>query len=486
MWNTTNPFLNGPWSPVTEEVVLQDLQIEGAIPEDLNGTLYRNSSNQRFRPLNPDRYHIFDGDGMLYAIRLQDGRASYRNKWVGTDGARVELEAGHELYNGIYGGAGVPQLALPPGAPAVKHVGSVNVIKLGNSLFALQESGECWWEIDPETLDVIGSFSFFGETEGRGAVTAHPHTDPKTGRLIFMELNSPKLTLDLCEATPDGKVVSRHTIALDASPYLHDMIFTDDYYIVMLGPICWDSDLAPYVRDGRSPWTFTPELGSRVLVVNRITGAVQRFIEESSNQLNHYLNAYQNGTEIVIDASVAEISGGEEGLGVSDFFPFPRNGAPGPVGPPMMARWAIDVASGRMKHEPVGNLIGDLPRPNETYLGSRHRYGYAAIMEMVPGAGPGGFNCAVKHDYTNGNTLYQRGSRAGGYSVGEPIFVPRAGATAEDDGYVLAMFRDPQANTSELLVLAAADFDGEPLARIKIDTWVPTSVHGNWVPESRS
>jgi carotenoid cleavage dioxygenase len=102
---------------------------------------------------------------------------------------------------------------------------------------------------------------------------------------------------------------------------------------------------------------------------------------------------------------------------------------------------------------------------------------------VVSGAGGAFGNTAIKHDYQTGETQQQLGSAEGGFNVGEPLFVPRAGSVVEDDGYVLAMFRHPPTMTSQLLILDAQNFNGEPIARVKIPTWLPTSVHGNWVPD---
>ena len=45
-----NVFLNFPWGPIQMECNARDLVVEGEIPADLQGTLYRNGPNQRFRP----------------------------------------------------------------------------------------------------------------------------------------------------------------------------------------------------------------------------------------------------------------------------------------------------------------------------------------------------------------------------------------------------------------------------------------------------
>lgn len=76
MWDPGNMFLNGPYEPWHEGGAF-DLAIEGQIPEDLNGALFRTSASQYFRPPDPARYHWFDGDGMVHAIYLREGRAAY-------------------------------------------------------------------------------------------------------------------------------------------------------------------------------------------------------------------------------------------------------------------------------------------------------------------------------------------------------------------------------------------------------------------------
>jgi carotenoid cleavage dioxygenase len=483
MFNTKNPALNGPWAPITEELVINDLKIEGNIPKDLVGTLCRNSYNQRFAPLNADNYHIFDGDGMVYSIELKNGKASYRNRWVANDGAKAELAAGRTLYNGLYSGSGVQQPALPSGAPPVKHVGSVNVIRLGDRMLALQETGDCWWELNPTTLEVIAPFDFFGATREKGALTAHPHTDPTTGNLIFLQLNSKANTLNIMEAAPNGTIVSQQSIAPEWSAYIHDMIFTKEYYVVMLGPIAWNTDFSTLVRQGRSSWSLDPARGSRILLINRKDGSLHSFDDEP-NQLNHYLNAYQDGDHVIIDASVNPIMGGTKDTIVSDHFPISRTGDWHPVAHAALWRWTINTARGTVKREHVGGLSVDFPRPNEKFMGSKHRYGYFMNASVVKGASGAVGNTAVKHDYQTGISRHQLGSKEGGFNVGEPLFIPRKGATVEDDGYVLVIYRHVPTRTSQLLILDAQNFDGEPIARVKIDTWLPTSVHGNWI-ESR-
>ncbi|MGW0753978.1 carotenoid oxygenase family protein [Streptomyces sp. NPDC002587] len=55
----------------------------------------------------------------------------------------------------------------------------------------------------------------------------------------------------------------------------------------------------------------------------------------------------------------------------------------------------------------------------------------------------------------------------------------------EHDGCVMAYVFDPDRSATDLVILAAQDFGGEPLARIHLPVRVPLGLHGNWVPDVR-
>src|ERR1041384_1134551 len=88
-----HPFLSGNFAPLLIEADAHDLPVIGAMPPELDGTLYRNGPNPQFRPRDAG-YHWFLGDGMLHAFRIAKGRVSYRNRWVRTPRFELEREAG--------------------------------------------------------------------------------------------------------------------------------------------------------------------------------------------------------------------------------------------------------------------------------------------------------------------------------------------------------------------------------------------------------
>ncbi|WP_375382661.1 carotenoid oxygenase family protein [uncultured Sphingomonas sp.] len=76
-----HPLLTGIHEPMTEELTLTDLAVDGTIPPELDGRYVRIGPNPA--AADPRSYHFFTGDGMLHGIRLQGGQAHwYRNRWI--------------------------------------------------------------------------------------------------------------------------------------------------------------------------------------------------------------------------------------------------------------------------------------------------------------------------------------------------------------------------------------------------------------------
>ena len=480
MWSTQNPFLQGPYEPLLNAYGISDLQVEGAIPPELEGALYRTGSNQRFRPNDVDHFHWFDGDGMVHAFRLKDGRASYCNRWVETDGLTVERAAGRALYNGICGHSDSAQPTLPEGAPMIKSVAGINVIALAGKVLTMHEVDPFYWELDPHTLETRGKFNFGGTFETM--LTAHPHTDPRTGEMLFYAHDNEAQTLDCFATDLQGHVRTRHRVALPFKPWIHDFIFTENYYLFVFGPIRTQPYAPHLVPMGKSALSFASDTPTRVLLVHRESGSSRWLDTDLWITAGHFLNAHEVADQVIIDASVTRTM--EPGFAgrVEDFYPFPLVNAPSPFSGPELHRITIDLSSGTVTTTRVGDFNAEFVRPNETIMGHAQRFGYMAGIHN-PGPQTRGFNCIIKHDYQTGISSYQHLSKGYEMTPGEPIFVPKPGAMAEDDGWVMVVWFDPQRNASELVIHEARDFDGAPAARIKLDHHVPLGFHGNWIAD---
>ena len=184
-----NPFLNGNFAPWRMEGDGADLEVDGEIPRDLAGTYYRNGPNPAYEPLG--RYHWFDGDGMIHAIHLEDGRASYRNRWVRSRGLEEERAAGRAVYPGIFD-------MQPSEMPIYKNTANTNIVWHAGKLLALMEAA-LPTQLRPDTLATLGEYDFGGRLAS--AMTAHPKMDPETGEMLFFGYSPfpPYLTYHVAE-----------------------------------------------------------------------------------------------------------------------------------------------------------------------------------------------------------------------------------------------------------------------------------------------
>ena len=96
-----NPYLHGLFAPVVHEQTSEDLPVVGELPHDLFGAYFRNGPNPRHAPV--DRYHWFDGDGLVQGIWFEEGRARYRSRHVETRAKAMEDQAGESIWPGVLG-----------------------------------------------------------------------------------------------------------------------------------------------------------------------------------------------------------------------------------------------------------------------------------------------------------------------------------------------------------------------------------------------
>ena len=133
----TNRFLSGNWAPVKKEVDQNCTEVIGTIPQDLVGCFMRNGPNDEFAPVDMNRYHFFDGDGMIHQVRIEDGKVSYKNRWVETKCLQLEREAKKSLWTGF---SSPPDFNNKFGIP-MKHPANTHVIYHNKKLLALWEAG---------------------------------------------------------------------------------------------------------------------------------------------------------------------------------------------------------------------------------------------------------------------------------------------------------------------------------------------------------
>ncbi|MBI3784157.1 MAG: carotenoid oxygenase family protein [Deltaproteobacteria bacterium] len=458
-----NPFLQGNFAPWRLEGTADDLQVSGEIPLELNGTFYRNGPNPAYEPIG--RYHWFDGDGMIHAITLGDGRASYRNRWVRSAGMLEERKAGKALYKGLL------EMSVTE-APVFKNTGNTNIVSHAGKLLALMEAA-LPTQLRHCTLETLGEFDFEGKLTT--AMTAHPKIDPESGELLFFASSPVPPYLVYHVANRDGELVRSEPIDLEWPSMIHDFAITKDYVVFILCPLVFSFEA---LATTGSAFVWEPQRGTRLGVMPRNGGNGDvRWFETDACYIFHPMNAYSEGRHVVLDVAR---------------FPrlllMARDQAPGSGqdfidDAPKLHRFRLDLRDGNVKSEPQDDRRCEFPRIDERLLGRKHRFGYVAsggsetARRDVPE-----LTAVTKYDLETGKpTVREFGA---GNGVGEPLFVPRYGQAEEDDGYVLVLAYDRAKNSSDFYILDARNIAAQPIAVVHIPNRVPYGFHGNWVTAS--
>jgi carotenoid cleavage dioxygenase-like enzyme len=455
------PMLRGMFVPVRDECELSDLRVTGHLPAGLSGTFVRNGPNPMFEPLG--RYHMFDGDGMLHAITIDEGRASYRNRWIRTAGLEAEMKAGRALYGGL-GDMHMPGPDEVGDAGPMKNLANTNIVEHAGRLLALWEAGPPI-EVTRQ-LDTIGPYDF-----GRGfdrAFTAHPKIDPRTGEMLaFAYLGFPPY-LQYFEIAPDGTMARAVDIELPEAVVMHDFAITENHVVFVDSPMVLDIMGA---LKGAPMFRWDPDHTTRVGVMPR-NGDQVTWYETDAAYINHFWNAWEDGTTITFAGSrlvSAAYTAGEDGA-------MDREGADAEPGRP--TRFAVDLDAGTVKVEQFDDMGGDYPRINDAYCGVRSRYlymgGFRDEATIV-----GHFDTIGKYDDVTGTrTTWHCGPNC---VTGEAVFAPDPDGTTEDDGWLLACVTDRTDDHTDLVVLDARDVAAGPVARVHVPVRVPFGFHANWL-----
>jgi len=454
-----NPLLKENFAPWRMEGDADDLEVIGEIPADLNGTYYRNGPNPAFEPTG--RYHWFDGDGMIHAIRIEDGRAFYRNRYVKSDGLAEERAAGKALFDGVL-------TLTATEAPRFKNTGNTNIVSYAGKLLALVENA-LPTELVPCTLETIGVYDF-----GRrlaSPMTAHPKMDPETGEMLFFGYSPFPPYLQLHVADASGALTRSEPIDVAWPSMIHDFAITREHVVFILCPIVFSFEA---LAKGKGVFSWEPERGTRLGVMPRGGASADvRWFETDACYVFHPLNAYAAGDEVVLDVARYQQLLFMAPSAARDPDWRGKNVA-------RLHRWRIDLRRGGVRSEPLDEGDGEFPRIDERRLGRKHRFGYmAATGPEGNEAGLPVWTAVRKYDLERG-TIETRPFGSGN-GASEPLFVTRHGDAEEDDGYVLVLVYDQSRNTSEFLILDARNINDEPLARIRLPHRVPYGFHGNWV-----
>jgi carotenoid cleavage dioxygenase-like enzyme len=449
------------------------LPVAGELPAWLSGDLIRNGP-ARFDAGGHGFRHWFDGQAMLHRFAVADGEVRYTNRYLDTPGERA-AQAGRIGYS---------EFATDPCRSIFARYftrfrrdqgtsgnASINVVPMNGGQVALTEVPIAV-RFDPETLATVG-IEGYRDPIGGQVTTAHPHQAPGSGDLVNYVLKFGRRS--------EYQVYRQHptsmareliaTVPATEPGYLHSFGITEDYVVLAIFPFVVNPlrlllSGKPFIENYR----WRPELGTKFVVIRLSDGSVRGTYRAEPFFAFHHINAFVDGNELVVDASAYPDAS------VIDAFYLDRLRAGRTVPKPVPTRYRMDLDGDSVRSERLSDQAMELPRiAYRTHNGRPYRYAYAAGWQGGPGEGRDFLNQLVKLDVRDRRTLTWHEP---GCYPGEPVFVPAPGATAEDDGVVLSVVLDAEANTSFLLVLDAGSY--RELARAGVPHVVPFGFHGQF------
>ncbi|KAK0648093.1 putative lignostilbene dioxygenase [Cercophora newfieldiana] len=477
------PQFQGFMKPSGVEGDVFNLEIQGKIPDDIDGTFYRVMPDPQFPPFI-DNDPWFNGDGNISAFRLKNGRASFKQRYVRTEKFTREREAQRALL-GKYRNKYTDTVEFK-----IRTTANTNVVHFNGKLLALKEDAPPY-ALDPTTLETLGLYDFDGQLPSL-TFTAHPKFDPATGEMICFGYEAKgDGTPDICyyRIAADGTFLETVWLVSPVVAMIHDFAVTENYVVFPIIPQVCDIDR---LKAGGEHWQWSPETPFYVGVMPRVgaTADSVKWFRHPNSFPGHVANAYEDAAgNIIMDSGLSKSN-------VFFWWPDANGNAPRPETiHSELTRIVLDPRSDQLDITPeqVSVLQGpnsEFYRIDDRFAFKSHRHVFFDAMDpslgtdfpsIAPKLGGGYplYNSLAHFDAETGKTEVYFPGRT--HMVQEPVFIPRKGSVEEGDGYLLALVNNYDTMGSELHLLDTRNFAGEALAKVVLPVRLRHGLHGNWV-----
>ena len=447
-------------TPAADRLDCPSLVVEGTLPPDLRGVLYRNG------PAIHDRHglryrHWFDGDAMLQEFRFDGQHVSHRGRVLQTPKLAHEDAAGRRLYDAF-------DTHIADGAPVRRpddvNPANISVLDHHGKLMALWEAGSAS-VIDRDRLAWQG-FQVWGDGLAGVPFTAHPKVEADGTLWAFGCATGSSPALVLYRIAADGRLVKVALVPLEPMGMVHDFVVTERHLVIVVPPFVHDPERAGTFL-GNHAWQ--PDIGTRVLVVAKDDFDQRRWYQLPAAFGFHHGNGWEerDGT-IRYDHCVAE----DPGLvtaGLRDVMA----GALGALTTERYASFALH-RSGRTEVFETAEPA-EFPAVSPATVGRRNRYVYT--LGVADGAS-WYFRTVAKRDLERG--FVECFDYGAGIVAEEHVFVPSPRARSEDDGYLVGTFLAYERGVGGIGIFDAGNIADGPLARAWLPYPLPLGFHGRF------
>ena len=468
-------------TPMRFEASVDDCEVVGKIPTDLDGAFYRVGAEWYYPPKFTDDA-ILNADGYVSMFRFKNGKVDFKGRWVETHRFKEERKARRQLYGYYRNPYTDDESVRDPQRPNLRTVSNTAPLIFDRKLFTLKEDG-LPHRIDPNTLETIGPWDFEGQWKSQ-TFTAHPKHDPLTGEMVAFGYEATGLASDdlwIYTFDKSGKVTHEIRAKVPYVSVVHDMALTHRHVIIPFGGYVTGEER---LRQGKIHWGWDQTKPSYIGVVPREGGAKDmRWFKGPERCMMHTFNAHSEGNKVILYAPFYD----------SNFFPFfpPVDGTPWN---PQKARAFIrkitldlDSKSDTWREEILWpTQISDLGKVDPRVTTLPTRYLYMGLFDrerpfekqLVTGPALAQLNnCYGRFDIQTGKMdAYFAGPTHG---LQECTFIPR-GRGEEGEGYLIGVAANFAEFRSELIIADAQRLAAGDVARVLLPFRISSQVHGVW------
>ncbi|XP_076922982.1 9-cis-epoxycarotenoid dioxygenase NCED1, chloroplastic-like [Bidens hawaiensis] len=470
-----NVQIAGNFSPVPEHPV-QHCLVDGTIPDHIDGVYLRNGANPMFEPTSG--HHLFDGDGMIYAVKFDKGFASYACRFTETQRLVQERAIGKPVFpkaiGELHGHAGIAKFLLFYArglCRLVDHSQGIGVANAGlvyfnNRLLAMSED-DLPYEVrvtPTGDLKTVGRYDFNGQL--KSTMIAHPKLDPVSGELFALSYDViQKPYLKYFRFSPDGSKSKDVAINLGGPTMVHDFAITENFVVVPDHQVVFKMS---EMITGGSPVVFDKKKVSRFGVLDKYAenDSGIKWVDVPDCFCFHLWNAWEEPEtdEVVVIGSC---------MTPADSIFNECNEELKSVLSEIRLNLKTGKSTRRALISPQNDVNLEAGMVNKNLLGRKSKFAYLAIADPWPKVS--GF---AKVDLSTGEIKkFIYGDEKYG---GEPMFLPRdSNPVSEDDGHILSFVHNEKTSQSELQIVNAITLQLE--ATVKLPSRVPYGFHGTFI-----
>jgi carotenoid cleavage dioxygenase len=439
--------------------------VSGRFPAAVQGVLFRNGP--AVHDMGGQRYqHWFDGDGMVQRYAITATGVTHSGKVVHTPKFVAEKAAGKRLLEAF--GSKWPGLQQVTG-PDAFNAANTSVLAINGELLALWEGGSAF-AMDPMTLETRGAKVWSPETRGV-PFSAHPRVDAD-GTVWNFGVSALSDMLVLYEIGPDAKLRRAQPVRTPHTSYVHDFAITERHLVFLLPPLVLERGR---MHDGNSfvdSHVWRPELGMRVLVVDKADFSRQQWLELPAGFMFHLGNAWEDAQGIIrVDyvhaATPDALYGTDRALMRGQMSQRPEY---------HIATARLDPARGQASQELL-TMQAEFPRIDPRLTGRRHRHLLHATQSLPTHPG---FSAVARTAVETGRTdIYSYGAD---HLVEEHLFIPEPGTAPGGAGWVLGTALDLKQRRTVLTCFRADRLANGPVAQAKLPYALPLGLHATFTP----